>query len=320
MLKKVARKIFFISEVALIIIVILLFYFAQPLKLPHSQFFIPSGNIQSIIAYMQSKGVALTPLDSYALRFIGYPQRGWINLGVLESSHLDFLYRLATAKAALIYVTLIPGETTYTILNQLSRRFGYDREMLQNEYKKEAPYPEGVFFPNTYALPKGMTEREIAAYLVRVGLLQHKRLSKKFLGSFNQKIWFEKIVTVASIIQKEAANKEEMPIIASVIYNRLKRNMPLQMDGALNYGQFSHTRITPKRIREDTSKFNTYKHLGLPPYPVCIVSKEAIKSALFPAKTKYLYFVKGRNGKHIFSKTYKSHLHNIQSVQKRNRN
>ena len=265
---------------------------------------------------MKKKGIAVTRMDSYVLRFIGYPQRGWIELDVSELTHLDFLYRLATSKAALVHITLIPGETTFTIFNQLSRRFNYNRWLLQKEYDKIAPYPEGVFFPNTYAVPKGMNEKEIVTYLVRVGLLQHKRLSKKFLGSFNQKIWFEKIVTIASIIQKEAANKKEMPIIASVIYNRLKKKMPLQMDGALNYGQFSHTKITPQRIREDTSRFNTYKYLGLPPYPVCIVSKEAIRSALFPAKTRYLYFVRGRNGKHIFSKTYKSHLRNIQDVQK----
>ena len=191
--------------------------------------------------------------------------------------------------------------------------------MLRNEYEKVAPYPEGVFFPNTYALPKGIGAKDLIDYLVKVGLQQHKKIATKLFGSFNQKLWFERIVTIASIIQKEAANDKEMPIIASVIYNRLKRKMPLQMDGALNYGKFSHTKITAKRIREDISRFNTYKYRGLPPYPVCIVSKNAIKAAISPAKTEFLYFVKGENGRHIFSKTYKNHLRNIQYVQKRNK-
>ncbi len=268
---------------------------------------------------MDKRGVPLTKLDAYALVIIGYPQKGWIELGGKNLTRLDFLYRLATSKAALFCITMIPGETTFTILKQLSQDYGYDINMLRNEYEKVAPYPEGVFFPNTYALPKGIGAKELIDYLVKVGMQQHKKIATKLFGSFNQKLWFERIVTIASIIQKEAANEKEMPIIASVIYNRLKRKMPLQMDGALNYGKFSHTKITAKRIREDSSKFNTYKYRGLPPYPVCIVSKNAIKAAISPAKTEFLYFVKGENGRHIFSKTYKNHLRNIQYVQKRNK-
>jgi UPF0755 protein len=110
-----------------------------------------------------------------------------------------------------------------------------------------------------------------------------------------------------------------MPIVASVIYNRLKKGMKLQMDGALNYGRYSHTKITAKRLRSDTSRYNTYKYKGLPPYPVCNVSFDAIKAAIFPAKTSYLYFVKLRNGKHSFSRRYSSHIRKVKSVTKRNR-
>ena len=102
-----------------------------------------------------------------------------------------------------------------------------------------------------------------------------------------------------------------MPKISSVIYNRLKKDMPLQMDGTLNYGEYSHTKVTPKRIKEDKSPFNTYLNRGLPPYPVSSVSIEAIKSAIHPAKTDFLFFVKNKNGTHSFSKTYKEHLKNI---------
>ena len=297
----------------------MLFYFARPLQLPSSQILVPQGNIQSIITYIDHKGIPLMKLDAYALAFIGYPQKGWIDIGNKVLTRLDFLYHLATSKAALFRLTMIPGETTFTIFKQLSQHYGYDMNMLQNEYKKIAPYPEGVFFANTYALPKGIEEKALIEYLVKVGLQQHKKVALKFLGSFHQKLWFERIVTIASIVQKEAANEKEMPIIASVVYNRLKRKMPLQMDGALNYGKYSHTKITAQRIREDTSKFNTYKFIGLPPFPVCIVGKSAIKAAILPAKTDFLYFVKGKNGQHIFSKTYKNHLRNIQYVKKRNK-
>ena len=104
-----------------------------------------------------------------------------------------------------------------------------------------------------------------------------------------------------------------MPLVASVIFNRLKKKMRLQMDGALNYGEYSNTRITSRRIKSDTSAFNTYKRRGLPPHPVSIVSTEAILAALFPTKSNYLYFVKNKKGTHTFSETYRSHVNAIRN-------
>jgi len=118
-------------------------------------------------------------------------------------------------------------------------------------------------------------------------------------------------VTVASIIQKEAASVEDMPYVSSVIYNRLKEGMKLQMDGTLNYGPYSHEKVTAKRLRSDRTPYNTYKHAGLPPYPVCNVSLDAIRAAIFPAKTDYLYFVRDKSGNHAYSRYYSTHLKKI---------
>ncbi len=91
-------------------------------------------------------------------------------------------------------------------------------------------------------------------------------------------------------MQKEAANVEEMPLIASVIFNRLKKGMPLQMDGALNYQEFSHAKVTKERIKTDNTPYNTYKFKGLPKNPVGSVSLEAIRAVIFPKKTEFLVF------------------------------
>ena len=139
---------------------------------------------------------------------------------------------------------------------------------------------------------------------------KYEKLATKYLKKYDKKEWLKYLI-IASIIQKESANRAEMPIVASVIYNRLSIDMPLQMDGTLNYGKYSHIKVTPKRIRTDKSKFNTYKNRGLPPYPICSVSIDAIESALKPATTKYLYFMKNRDGVHDFTDSYKSHLNNI---------
>jgi len=276
---------------------------------------IPSGSIGKIIAHLDAEYIPMTRLDRYALALLGHPQRGWIDIGQERMSRLDFLHALTTAKAALFCVTIIPGETTYVILRQLAKR-GYDLDRLQNIYDQYAPYPEGVLFAQTYCLPKGSDEKSVMGYLIQEGLKNHERVAMKHQKSFDQEAWFKKIVTIASIIQKEAANEEEMPLVASVIYNRLKKGMPLQMDGSLNYGSHSHEKITPKRIRNDTSAFNTYKNRGLPPYPVCVVGEKAIEAALYPAKSDYLYFVRSKDGGHKFSRTYKKHLRNIKDVQK----
>ena len=103
-----------------------------------------------------------------------------------------------------------------------------------------------------------------------------------------------------------------MPLVASVIYNRLNKGMRLQMDGTLNYGIYSHDVITAERIRSDMSEFNTYLNDGIPPSPVCSVSISAIKAAINPAKSDYLYFVLDKKvKKHIFSKTLSEHNQNI---------
>ena len=156
----------------------------------------------------------------------------------------------------------------------------------------------------------GIGEKHLIVYLLNYAYKKHRQMSMKIFRTYNPKSWYKYLI-VASIIQKEAANKEEMPIISSVIYNRLKKRMKLQMDGTLNYGKYSHIKVTPKRIKEDNSRYNTYKYKGLPPNPVCSVSKDAIIAAIFPKKTNYLYFVKGKNKKHLFSTTYKKHIENI---------
>lgn len=222
----------------------------------------------------------------------------------------DFLYLLTSAKAAQSQITLIPGETMYFFLKDISQKFSLNEERLKNAFKQYSPYQEGVILPDTYKIPNGINEEEIIKNLVSFSLNKHKNLAKKMLGKYDEKEWF-KYVAMASIIQKEAASIDEMPLVSAVIYNRLKLGMPLQMDGSLNYGEFSHSRVTPERIRKDKSPFNTYLNKGIPPTPVGSASIEAIKAVLNPAKVDYLYFVRNKQGKHSFSKTYKEHKENF---------
>ncbi len=296
------------------IILSLCFYFVQPV-VSSRVIYIPAGSNPKIIAYLHRSGIDVNRMDSIFLKFFGYPQHGWIDIGTTRLAKADFLYKITHAKAALTQITLIPGETTDIFFEQLAQKLGLDKTALFEAYKETAPYPDGVIWPDTYSIPIGITEIHLVQYLVSTSLARHEALAKKFFGLYNQKKWF-RYVTIASIIQKEAADEKEMPIIAAVIYNRLKRHMPLQMDGALNYGKYSHVKVTRRRILEDSTPFNTYKYRGLPPYPVGSVSIEALKASINPAHVSYLYFVKGKDGRHIFSNRYKTHIKNIRGNHK----
>ncbi|MCW9026101.1 MAG: endolytic transglycosylase MltG, partial [Thiovulaceae bacterium] len=182
-------------------------------------------------------------------------------------------------------------------------------------YEKYTPIKEGAFVPDTYKIPIGISEQMLVKLLLSESKKQMQKLSNKLFGTYNEKKWFH-FVAVASVIQKESANNKEMPLVSSVIYNRIKKGMRLQMDGTLNYGKYSHVRVSAKRIRNDNSQYNTYKNFGVPAIPVCNVGFEAIKAAVFPAKTNYLYFMKSKNGEHDFSCNYSTHLSNIKRATK----
>ena len=303
-----------IFDIVLIIILSFMYYLNKPINSP-KVIYIPKGSINKIISHLNDKNYNVSKLDSLLLRVMGSPQSGWIDIGTKQSTKGDFLYKLTTAKAALQSITLIPGETTYVFLNQLSQNLHLDRELLQKEYDLYTTHKEGAFVPNTYNMPIGITEKLLIKILLSKSLSQMKKLSIKIFGSYNEKKWFH-FVTIASIIQKESANIEEMPLVSSVIYNRIRKNMKLQMDGTLNYGKYSHQKVTPIRIREDKSSYNTYMHKGLPSAPVCNVSFDSIRAAIFPAQTDYLYFMKSKSGTHDFSCNYSTHLSNIKRATK----
>ena len=245
------------------------------------------------------------------IKSLGYPQSGWIDLKAQVMTKGDFLYKLTTSKAALKTITLIPGETSYFFLQEVAQKFNLSFEKLQTIYNQHSFKKDGTILAETYKLPYGMKEDHLLFYLFSYTNKKYETISNKIFGEYNQKNWY-KYVIIASIIQKEAASVEEMPIVSSVIFNRLKKKMALQMDGTLNYGKYSHTKVTSSMIKNNTSDYNTYKNIGLPKEPVCAVSLDAIKAAIFPATTQYLYFVKDeKTGLHRFSKTYKAHVNNI---------
>ncbi len=313
--KKSIQTFFIMCDVVLIIMLSLVFHLVKPIE-SSKVVFVPKGSVSYIISYLQANNFAIIKeLDKYILFFIGKPQHGWINIETNRLSRGDFLYKLSHSKAAVETLTLIPGETTKIFLKNTAKQFNLNYNKMYKIFRRISPFKEGLFVPDSYDIPMGISENHLIYYLVNNSLKIQKEHSMKIFGEYNQKRWYKYII-IASIIQKESANNSEMPIVSSVIYNRLKKRMRLQMDGALNYGLFSHKKVTAKRIKEDKTKYNTYKFFGLPDAPVCNVNTDALLAAIFPKVTKYFYFVKNKKGVHSFSSTYSKHMEYIKKLQK----
>ena len=298
--KNIVVKIIAAIEVLLVLFIFVLFYLTRKVYTPRI-LFVPKGNTNYTIKKLQKNHLDISKADKIFIDLLGYPQAGWVDLKDNVMTKADFLYRLTHNKAALADITIIPGETDYFIYKLIGKKL-----KIKNFY---CNIDEGFIKPDTYRLPIGMKRKNVCKYLYIKSLKWHKSFAKRFFGVWNYKV-YKKYLIIASIIQKEAANTKEMKYISAVIYNRLKKHMKLQMDGSLNYGSYSHIAVNSKRIRKDNSAYNTYKNYGLPPNPVCVVSKSALLCAIFPAKVHYLYFVKcGKH--HRFAFSYKAHLRNI---------
>ena len=124
-------------------------------------------------------------------------------------------------------------------------------------------------------------------------------------------------VIVASLVEKEAKVNSERPLIASVIYNRFKKNMLLQIDSSVIYGiKDFNGKLTIHDLENKKNIYNTYVYKGLPPTPICSPSYESLKAAFDPAKTDYLYFVSKNDGRHVFSTSLKQQNYWVDIYQK----
>jgi len=208
-------------------------------------------------------------------------------------------------------IIIYAGETKTEITKRLANDMKLNQEKLLSNYNSLARFEEADILARRYTIARSADENATINYLFFESQRLLKEFEKEYFLTAPDIDKLKTIFTIASIIQKESNSIQEMPLISSVIYNRLEKDMRLQMDGTLNYGKFAHTIITPERIKSDTSYYNTYKHKGLPPHPLSSVTLDALKASIKPAKSTYLFFMLTPRGTHDFSETYKEHLEKI---------
>ncbi len=185
---------------------------------------------------------------------------------------------------------------------------------------------EGYLFPATYALLADSKPDAVVAVLVAEAQRRLRRLQSELSAEFAARkaqhgLSAHDVVTLASIVEREAAKADEKPLIASVFLNRLsdatfRPLRMLQSDPTATYGclvqepppaSCSPGRPTPAMLRDASNPYNTYRRAGLPPGPIASPGEGAIRAVLAPASTDYLYFVAQGGGRHRFSRTFSEH-------------
>ena len=220
-------------------------------------------------------------------------------------------------------VTIPEGYAITEIASLLARTLGVEEDSVLAATRDSAtlrrldiptPTLEGYLFPDTYSFSDGTSARDAVETMVRrfeqVWDPQWKsKLDKVALSRHD-------VMTLASIVEKEAKLAAERPVIAAVYLNRLRTGMRLQADPTVQYAMGRHsTRLFYKDLRVD-SPYNTYEHAGLPPGPIASPGRASIVAALDPAAVPYRYFVAHPDGHHEFHVDYRSHERAVAAVRR----
>ncbi|KGK91589.1 aminodeoxychorismate lyase [Desulfosporosinus sp. HMP52] len=223
-------------------------------------------------------------------------------------------------------VTIPEGYTTEQIIELLVQKGigskgGLTKVVTEDsfpyEFLKDAPQGihrlEGYLFPNTYDIPVETSPHEAIDLLLRQFAKELTPEVQKQLVSM--KLSVAQWVILGSLIEKEAVRESDRALIASVLFNRLKINQPLQIDATI---QFLLGTPKPKLTYQDLqipSPYNTYLHAGYPPGPIASPGHASLQAVLNPAQTDFRYYVAKKDGYHVFAKTYAEHLKNVELYQ-----
>lgn len=307
---KYKRFVMYVSIVLFLFLLPVLYRFV-PLNDVAGTFYISSSKIEGVTKSLEQNGYMVTWIDRLMMQSTELPSKGWYSVDPGVDDRLDFFKNLYKYKARTMDVVVYAGETVEELTSRLANDMKLDQKKLLSYYHKETLFNEADIFADRYTLARKADENATMSYLFDLSRRALVSYAVKYFKDEPEILELKVLLTIASIIQKESNSVKEMPLISSVIYNRLEKNMKLQMDSTLNYGKYSHTIVTPERIKTDNSHYNTYKHKGLPIQPLGTVTLDALYAAKYPASSDYLFFMLSTTGGHNFSATYAEHLDNL---------
>ena len=239
------------------------------------------------------------------------------------------LHKLIKGEVVTHRVTLVEGFTLEETAAALAQDgFGREETYLDLLRSPEliadldpgAPDLEGYLFPETYTFNLRTPEREVVKTLVKAFRNRFERDLRPLLAAHPRPRSVRELVTLASIVEKEAKQEAERPLIAAVYQNRIDRNIGLAADPTVIYAMKKagtwNGNIRKDDLRID-SPYNTYRYAGLPPGPICSPGLASLKAAAAPAAVPYLYFVSRNDGTHVFAETLAEHNRNVDLWQRK---
>jgi UPF0755 protein len=196
---------------------------------------------------------------------------------------------------------LIDKDAFYTELNRSDSKYSFIKDIPNRENKLE-----GYLFPDTYEVFKNATEQDIINKML-------SKFDQVFTSEYRQRakelnMTMDQVITLASIIEREAKLDKERKVISAVFHNRLKKNMKLESCATVQYLLKEQKSVLTYKDLEVDSPYNTYMYAGLPEGPIASPGAESIEAALYPDNVDFLFFFATKDGSHIFSKTYQEHL------------
>ena len=240
-----------------------------------------------------------------------------------SASALDVWQRLARGDVYARAVVVPEGSNIYDIAAAVEQAglgpaadfiaVAQEDVSLVRDLDPKAKTLEGYLFPDTYQFTRIDSPHDIAAAMVRRFRQEAHRIG--LLGNPDT----HRIVTMASIVEKETAAPEERPLVASVYYNRLARNMLLAADPSVIYAALLAGRYRGTIYQSDLqfdSPYNTYKYSGLPPGPIANPGIASLEAAMHPSRSDFLYFVSDNNGHHRFARSPEEHARNVASYRR----
>ena len=259
-------------------------------------------------------------------RFKGYDKRlkaGEYTLSATMAP-IQIMEKLVKGEVELYKLTVPEGLNIYQIADLVTRAgFTQNSNFIQTATDADlarknniaAETFEGYLFPETYYFPKKVSSETIVTTMV-------KRFWKVFNSTWKERadqlgFSIHQIVTLASIIEKETGAPFERPVISSVFHNRLKKKMRLESDPTVIYGLKNFDGNLKRTHLETSTPYNTYKIRGLPAGPIANPGAESLEAALYPADTKFIYFVSKKNKTHQFSTNLKDHNQAVRKYQLR---
>lgn len=212
-----------------------------------------------------------------------------------------------------VWVTLIEGWRNEEMAQELASKL--PSTFNQQEFITLAKQKEGMLFPDTYHIAKEATAENIIDMLSATFT---KRYATAVAAVGPSAMTQDEVITLASLVQREAKDPDDMKIVAGILENRLQKNMPLQLDASLQYvkgydaAQQTWWPVVKSEDKDIDSLWNTYMHTGLPAGPICNPGLDAIQAAIHPDTTNYYYYISDRQGVLHYAVTFEEHKKNIQ--------